>query len=60
MTYGRVEVRARMPTGDWLWPAVWMMPRDSVYGEWPKSGEIDIFEGKGNWPSRGRINSATP
>lgn len=48
MQYGRVEVRARMPTGDWLWPAIWMMPRDSVYGEWPKSGEIDIFEGKGN------------
>ncbi|TKY89775.1 hypothetical protein EX895_001072 [Sporisorium graminicola] len=48
MRYGRVEVRARMPTGDWLWPAVWMMPRDSVYGEWPKSGEIDLFEGKGN------------
>ncbi|KAJ9474298.1 GH16 domain-containing protein [Pseudozyma hubeiensis] len=48
MRYGRVEVRARMPTGDWLWPAVWMMPKDSVYGQWPKSGEIDIFEGKGN------------
>ena len=48
--YGRVEVRARMPTGDWLWPAVWMMPRDSVYGEWPRSGEIDIFENSGNQP----------
>lgn len=48
--YGRVEVRARMPTGDWLWPAVWMMPRDSVYGEWPRSGEIDIFENDGNQP----------
>lgn len=48
--YGRVEVRARMPTGDWLWPAVWMMPRDEVYGEWPRSGEIDIFENDGNQP----------
>ncbi|PWN49148.1 concanavalin A-like lectin/glucanase [Violaceomyces palustris] len=46
--YGRVEVRARLPTGDWLWPAVWMMPSDSVYGVWPKSGEIDIVESKGN------------
>jgi len=46
--YGRVEVRAKMPTGDWIWPAVWMMPKDSVYGSWPRSGEIDIFEGKGN------------
>ncbi|TKY89369.1 hypothetical protein EX895_001900 [Sporisorium graminicola] len=48
--YGRVEVKARMPTGDWIWPAIWMMPKDSVYGEWPRSGEIDIFEGKGNLP----------
>lgn len=46
--YGRIEVRARMPTGDWLWPAVWMMPKSSVYGPWPRSGEIDIFESKGN------------
>lgn len=46
--YGRIEVRAKMPTGDWIWPAIWMMPKDSVYGAWPKSGEIDIFESKGN------------
>lgn len=46
--YGRVEVTARMPKGDWLWPAIWMMPRDSVYGDWPKSGEIDIAESRGN------------
>lgn len=24
--YGKVEIRAKMPRGDWLWPAVWMMP----------------------------------
>jgi beta-glucanase (GH16 family) len=30
--YGRVEVRAKLPRGDWLWPAIWMLPRDSVYG----------------------------
>ncbi|SNX84536.1 related to beta-1,3-glucan binding protein [Melanopsichium pennsylvanicum] len=48
--YGRVEVRARMPTGDWLWPAIWMLPKDSVYGDWPRSGEIDIVETKGNKP----------
>ncbi|KAN0066295.1 hypothetical protein ACQY0O_000389 [Thecaphora frezii] len=48
--YGRVEVRAKLPTGDWLWPAIWMMPKDSVYGEWPRSGEIDIMESKGNMP----------
>lgn len=46
--YGRVEIRAKNPTGDWLWPALWMMPRDFVYGGWPRSGEIDIMEARGN------------
>ena len=38
--YGTLEIRAKMPLGDWLWPALWMMPKDSVYGQWPRSGEI--------------------
>jgi hypothetical protein len=46
--YGRVEVEAKLPAGDWMWPAIWMMPQDSVYGEWPRSGEIDIMESRGN------------
>ncbi|KAE8449790.1 hypothetical protein EG329_007565 [Mollisiaceae sp. DMI_Dod_QoI] len=46
--YGRVEVVAKMPRGDWLWPAIWLMPEDSVYGDWPASGEIDIAESRGN------------
>lgn len=46
--YGRVEVTAKLPKGDWLWPAIWMMPTDSVYGDWPRSGEIDIVEARGN------------
>jgi len=46
--YGRVEVRAKMPTGDWLWPAIWMLPRHNAYGTWPASGEIDIVESRGN------------
>ncbi|KAG5644402.1 hypothetical protein DXG03_008569 [Asterophora parasitica] len=46
--YGRVEVRAKMPDGDWMWPAIWMLPRDEVYGPWPMSGEIDIVESRGN------------
>ncbi|KAK5041227.1 hypothetical protein LTR13_002702 [Exophiala sideris] len=46
--YGRVEVVAKVPKGDWLWPAIWMMPEDSVYGIWPLSGEIDIMESRGN------------
>lgn len=46
--YGVVEIRAKMPAGDWLWPALWLMPKDSVYGGWPMSGEIDLMEGRGN------------
>ena len=50
LKYGRVEVVAQMPQGDWLWPAIWMMPDASVYGPWPESGEIDIAESRGNAP----------
>ena len=42
--YGRFEMRAKLPSGQGSWPAFWMMPTDSVYGEWPRSGEIDILE----------------
>ncbi|EXJ53599.1 uncharacterized protein A1O5_13166 [Cladophialophora psammophila CBS 110553] len=46
--YGRVEVEAKLPKGDWLWPAIWLLPVDSKYGVWPQSGEIDIVESRGN------------
>lgn len=42
--YGRIEVRAKAPSGQGMWPAVWMMPEDAAYGGWPLSGEIDILE----------------
>jgi beta-glucanase (GH16 family) len=48
MKYGRVEVTAKLPAGDWLWPAIWMMPVKDTYGPWPASGEIDIMESRGN------------
>ncbi|KAF4543854.1 Glycosyl hydrolase [Lasiodiplodia theobromae] len=47
--YGKVEVVAKMPKGAWLWPAIWMMPDADVYGAWPRSGEIDIAESRGNY-----------
>ncbi|KAJ9598214.1 hypothetical protein L9F63_011097 [Diploptera punctata] len=46
--YGRAEIRAKLPHGDWIWPAIWMLPKSSVYGDWPRSGEIDIMESRGN------------
>ena len=47
MKYGRVDFRAKMPTGTGIWPAMWMLPNDSRYGSWPLSGEIDVFEKNG-------------
>lgn len=38
-TYGKFEVRARMPHGKHLWPAIWMMPANNEYGKWAASGE---------------------
>lgn len=46
--YGRVEVVANLPSGDWLWPAIWLLPVKNTYGPWPMSGEIDIAESRGN------------
>ncbi|KAF8225474.1 concanavalin A-like lectin/glucanase [Tricholoma matsutake] len=40
--YGRVEVRAKIPTGC-LWPAIWMLPVDNMYGPWPMSGTSSLF-----------------
>ena len=48
LKYGRVEVTATLPQGDWLWPAIWLLPVKNTYGVWPKSGEIDIVESRGN------------
>ncbi|MFX1708554.1 carbohydrate-binding protein [Chitinophaga sp. CC14] len=46
--YGRVDVRARLPRARGSWPAIWLMPTSSVYGGWPKSGELDVMEHVGN------------
>jgi beta-glucanase (GH16 family) len=48
--YGRVEVRARVPWGKGLWPAIWMLPVDDRYGGWAASGEIDLMEIVGERP----------
>ncbi len=42
--YGKIEISAKVPTGNGTWPALWMMPTYSLYGGWPRSGEIDIME----------------
>jgi len=42
--YGRIEARIRLPGGQGIWPAFWMLPQDDTYGGWAASGEIDIVE----------------
>ncbi len=49
--YGRFDIRARTPVQQGVWPAIWMLPTDYVYGGWPQSGEIDIMETVGHKPS---------
>ena len=48
--YGRLEVRAKLPDGRGMWPAIWMLSTDWKYGGWPASGEIDIMENVGYDP----------
>lgn len=50
--YGRLDIRAKLPYGKGLWPAIWMLPTDQVYGGWAASGEIDIMELLGHEPDK--------
>lgn len=51
--YGKMEARIKLSKGRGIWPAFWMMPSESKYGGWPKSGEIDIMEYVGYDPGKG-------
>ena len=42
--YGRIVARVRLPGGQGIWPAFWMLPQDFAYGGWAASGELDILE----------------
>jgi len=42
--YGKIDVKAKIPSGLGTWPAIWMLSTDWQYGGWPASGEIDIME----------------
>jgi beta-glucanase (GH16 family) len=50
-TYGRFEARIRIPRGQGLWPAFWMLGDDIDVVHWPQSGEIDIMENIGREPT---------
>ncbi len=61
-TFGRFEIRAKLPYGQGTWPAIWMLPTNSPYGNWAASGEIDIMEAvnlktvTGNNPPEARVH----
>ena len=62
-TYGKVVTRAKIPEGQGLWPAIWMMPTvETLYGTWPRGGEIDIMEILGHEPAvaHGTIHYGMP
>jgi beta-glucanase (GH16 family) len=48
---GRVEARIKIPAGQGLWPAFWMLGNDFATVGWPASGELDIMENKGSLPN---------
>lgn len=50
-SYGRFEIKAKIPGGLGTWPAIWMLPTDNAYGGWPNSGEMDIMEHVGFDPN---------
>jgi beta-glucanase (GH16 family) len=60
LLYGRVEVRARLPTGNGTWPAIWMLGANIDQVGWPSCGEIDIMENVGFEPLRiyGTVHTA--
>ena len=59
--YGKFEISAKLPKGDGVWPAIWMLPSTNTYGPWPSSGEIDIMESIGREPNyiRGSLQMDT-
>ena len=52
LRYGRVEVRAKLPSGRGTWPAIWMLGTNIARAGWPACGEIDIMENVGFDPLR--------
>ena len=49
-TYGRIEIRAKLPSGRGIWPAIWMLGSNISQVDWPACGEIDIMEYVGYEP----------
>lgn len=51
-TYGRIDIRAKLPVSKGMWPAAWMLGSNISQVSWPACGEMDIMELVGSFPSR--------
>jgi len=51
-TLGRIDIRAKLPKGQGIWPALWMLGNNISQVSWPACGEIDIMELLGNEPNK--------
>lgn len=51
-TYGRIDMRAKLPVSSGMWPALWMLGSNVAKVNWPKCGEIDIMELVGKNPQQ--------
>lgn len=58
-TYGRIDVRAKLPKGQGIWPAAWMLGESITTVSWPASGEIDIMEMVGGTINREKTTHGT-
>ena len=57
--YGRIDIRAVMPEGQGIWPALWMLGSNHFQGGWPACGEIDIMEMIGGGDGRDNVLRGT-
>ena len=58
-TYGRIDIRAKLPKGQGIWPALWMLGENISEVSWPASGEIDIMEMVGGTINREKTTHGT-
>lgn len=59
--YGTIEIRAKLPAGDWLWPSLWLMPKVNAYGKLKQcvlKKNLNFYIRAGTWPSSGEIDLA--
>src|ERR1022692_1508119 len=57
--YGRIEARIKLPFGQGVWPAFWMLGEDVATVSWPTCGEVDIMENFGTFNNNASINNGT-